>query len=36
MLNAENPAYKPIQINKTDAKNVRIIGKAISAMIYFK
>lgn len=34
MLNAENPAYKPIQINKTDAKNVRIIGKAISAMIY--
>ena len=34
MLNAENPAYKPIQIQKTDAKNVRIIGKAISAMIY--
>lgn len=34
MLNAENPAYKPIQINKTDTKNVRIIGKAISAMIY--
>lgn len=34
MLNAENPAYKPIQINRTDAKNVRIIGKAISAMIY--
>ena len=34
MLNAENPAYKPIQINKTDVKNVRIIGKAISAMIY--
>lgn len=34
MLNAENPAYKPIQIQKTDAKNIRIIGKAISAMIY--
>lgn len=36
MLNAENPAYKPIQIQKTDAKNIQIIGKAISAMIYFK
>lgn len=34
MLNAENPAYKPIQIQKTDAKNIQIIGKAISAMIY--
>lgn len=36
MLNAENPVYKPIQIQKTDAKNIQIIGKAISAMIYFK
>lgn len=34
MLNAENPAYKPIQIQKIDAKNIQIIGKAISAMIY--
>lgn len=35
-LNAENPAYKPIQVKATDAKNVRIIGKAISAMIRIK
>lgn len=35
-LNAENPAYKPIQVRKNEAKTVRIIGKAVAATIYIK
>lgn len=35
-LYAENPAYKPIQVRKNDANNVRIIGKAIAATIFLK
>lgn len=35
-LNAENPAYKPIQVRANEGKNVRIIGKAVAATIYLK
>lgn len=35
-LNAENPAYKPIQVRRGEAKTVRIIGKAVAATIYIK
>ena len=35
-LNAENPIYKPIQVRYDDAKNVKIIGRAIAATIQLK
>ena len=33
-LCSENPRYKPINIKADDGKNIRIIGKAVAAMIH--
>lgn len=34
-LCSENPRYKPINIKADEGKNIRIIGKAVAAMIHF-